>query len=122
MRFLTRAGFGIRDDSVVRAQRQHFSQHAYAVVNKPHLAAFMMIPAHWNFPEPQSRSLREQKQLHVKAKADDFRSFDNWPARFHAKRFEAALCIPKWQTSREAHQQIKNAHTLFASPRLPVSD
>jgi hypothetical protein len=91
-------------------------------VNKPHLAAFMMIPPHWNFPEPQSRSLREQKQLHVKAKADDFRGFDNWSTRFHAKRFEAALGVPKRQTSRDAYQQIKNAPTLFASPRLPVSD
>jgi hypothetical protein len=82
----------------------------------------MMIPPHWNFPEPQSRSLREQKQLHVKAKSDDFRGFDNWSTRFHPKRFEAALCVPKRQTSRDAYQQIKNASTLFASPRLPVSD
>ena len=82
----------------------------------------MMIPADWNFPEPQSRSLRKQEQLHVKAKADDFRGFDNLPTRFHAKRLEAALCIPKRQTSGDAHQQIKNAPTLFASPWLSVSD
>src|SRR6476660_9507285 len=55
----------------------------------------MMIPPHWNFPEPQSRSLREQKQLHVKAKSDDFRGFDNWSTCFHSKRFEAALCVQK---------------------------
>src|SRR4029077_4078997 len=45
-----------------------------------------------------------------------------WPTRFHPKRFEAALRVPKRQTSRDAYQQIKNAPTLFASPRLPVSD
>src|SRR5438067_8174253 len=65
----------------------------------------MMIPPHWNFPEPQSRSFREQKQLHVKAKSDDFRGFDNWSTRFHPKRFEAALCVPKRQTSRDRSEE-----------------
>jgi len=82
----------------------------------------MMIPAHWNFPEPQSRSLCKQEQLYIKAKADDFRGFDNLPTRFHAKRLETALSVPKRQTSGEAHQQIKNAPTLFAPPWLAISD
>jgi hypothetical protein len=36
---------------VVRAQGQDLTQHSDAVVNKMNLAAFMVIPAHRNFPE-----------------------------------------------------------------------
>src|SRR5437868_4909844 len=82
----------------------------------------MMVPAHRNFPKPQSGALGKKKQLHVKAKADDLRRLNNRSARLHSKSFETTLRIPERKTGCHPHHQVENAAPLLAPPRLPVSD
>src|SRR4029453_1156912 len=78
-----------------RAQRNHLPQHAKAVAEKANFTAFGMVPTHWNFANPQTRSMREIEQLHVECEAVDPRRFKNRPARLKAKRFKSALRVPK---------------------------
>src|SRR6516165_1040575 len=66
--------------------------------------------------------LGKKKQFHVKAKADDLRRFNNWPARLHSKGLETTLRVPEWETSCHPHHKVENAAALFALPRLPISD
>src|SRR5205814_8888568 len=101
LRFLT---FWVRHDTAICTQRQDFAKHPHTVGNQSHFAAFMMIPTHRNFLKPQSSAVREQEQLHIKPKADDFRRFDYRTARLHGKGLETALRIPKRQTGHQPHQ------------------
>src|SRR5262245_61629136 len=106
----------------LRPQRDHFAQHAQTIAKETYFAAFGMVPTHWNFADPQTGSMREIKQLHVECEAVDPRRFNNRSARLEAKRFKSALCVPKWQSGREPHQQIKNTAALFSPPWLMHPD
>src|SRR6478752_7446155 len=108
--------------SRARAQRDHLAQHAQAVAEKTDLAAFGMVPTHWNFADPQPGPMRAIKQLHVECEAFDVRRFKNRSARLETKRFKSALRIPKRQSGSRPHQQIKNTAGLLSSPRLVNSD
>src|SRR6516165_4452797 len=81
-----------------------------------------MIPPHRNLANPQTGPTREIKQLHVKCEAFDPRRFKNRSACLEAKRFESALGVPKRQSGRESHQQIKNTAALLSPPRLMHPD
>jgi len=53
------------------SQRNHFAQHAQAVFEKADFASFSVIPPHRNFPNPQSGTVREEKQFDIECKAVD---------------------------------------------------
>src|SRR5262249_4578910 len=84
--------------------------------------ALGMVPAHWNFANPQTCPTREIKQLNVEGETFDPRRFKNRSAYFEAKCFKSALCVRKRQSGREPHQQIKNAAGLLSSPGLVNPD
>src|SRR5215471_18166014 len=81
-----------------------------------------MVPTNWNFPNPQTGSMREIKQLHVECETVDPRRFKNRSARLEAKRFKSALRVPKRQSGCEPHKQIKNTPPLLSPPRLMDPD
>ena len=56
---------------LMHPHRDHFVQHSEAVVEKAHLTSCRIIPAHGNFADAQSGTLREIKQLDVEGKAID---------------------------------------------------
>jgi hypothetical protein len=70
-------------------------QHAQTVSEKTNFTAFGMVPPHGNLAKPQTGPMRKIKHLHVEREAFDPRRFQNRSARLEAKRFKAALRIPK---------------------------
>ena len=91
-------------------------------MNHVDFTALGVVPAHWNFPESQSRPMREKKKFDIERESDGVRLFQNWPANIEAKCLETTLRIPEWHAGREPHDQIENAAGLLASPRLMNPD
>ena len=81
-----------------------------------------MIPAHRNFAQSQSGSLRQIEQFDVESETFDARGLENRSARIEPERLESALRVPKRQPGCEPHDEIKNAAALFAPPRLVIAD
>src|SRR5438477_10450236 len=81
-----------------------------------------MVPAHRDFAQSQSSAMRTEKKFDIEREADGVRSFENRTANLQPKCFETALSVPKRHSSRESHDQIKNAAGLLASPRLANAD
>ena len=48
-------------------------QHAHAVANEIDFAAFVVIPPHRTFEQPQARLAREKKKLDIETEAIDRR-------------------------------------------------
>src|SRR5467141_4178377 len=107
----------VRDDRA-RSQRDHFTQHSQAIAKKTNFTTFSVIPAHRNFTDSQSGMLREIKQFDIEGEPVEAGGLQNWAAHIETKSLEPALRIPKRQASRDAHEQIERAASLFASPRL----
>ncbi len=104
------------------SQRDHFAQHAQAIVNEIDLASLCMVPAHGNFADAQSGALREIKQLDIEGEAVDVSGFENRATNIEAERFETTLRVPKRQAGGKPHKKVENAATLFAPPGLVPTD
>src|SRR4030095_13076932 len=79
-----------------RTQCDYLAQHPQTIMKEAHLAPFGMVPAHWNFPDPQSGAVCQIKQLDIKSETVDVSGFDNWAANIEAECLETALRVPKW--------------------------
>src|SRR5439155_9248916 len=104
------------------SQRDHLAQHPQAILHERDFASFRVVPAHRNFAQAQTGTLREIKQLNIESKAIDPRGFENRAANIETKRFKSALRIPKRQTGRDAHKQVENPAALLTAPRLMMTD
>src|ERR1044072_6767028 len=98
--------------------QSHLVQHLKAVGKQSYLAALVVVPAHRNLFESQTGAKSQIQQLDIKSKPIDRSSFDQRPAHAHAKSFEAALRVPERHSRGQTNNQIKDASTLFAAPRL----
>ena len=58
----------------MKAQRDHFAQHAQTVAEKTHFASFGVVPADRNLTDTQTGAMRQIKQFHVKREAFDLRA------------------------------------------------
>src|SRR6266540_3600326 len=81
-----------------------------------------MVPTHRNFADAQPGALRQIKQLDIKGETIDASGFDNRATNVKPERFETALRIPKWRTSRDTDKKIEDPASLFASPGLVLTD
>src|SRR5437870_11100716 len=111
-------GFAINAAVDLAADAAHFVKHSKAVARHLDFTCGIMIPAHRYFPKAQTRKMRQINQFDVKTKPIDLRGFNQGPADTHAKGFESALRVPKRQASRQSHDQIKSAASLFSAPWL----
>src|SRR5437867_3614010 len=97
-------------------------QRANTVANDIDFAAFVVIPPHRTFEQPQARLVREKKKLDIETEAIDRRLLKQRSIAVHPKGFEAALRIKKWQAHPPADEVVKNSPAVFATPRLPLAE
>src|ERR1051325_6052492 len=91
-------------------------------MNDPDLTAFGMVPPDGNFAQSQTGAVSQKKQFNIESKPVGLRCLQNRPTNVQPKRFEPALRVPKWHSSGQPHDEIENAPSLFATPRLVHTD
>ena len=97
-------------------------QRAYTVAKDIDFAAFVVIPPHRTFEQPQAHFAREKKKLDIETEAIDRRPLEQRAVAVHSKGFEAALRIEKWQPHPPADEVVKNSPAVFATPWLPLAE